>query len=133
MADLLLRLAGIALSAALLTPGAAHAEDWERLTEADNGVVFWIDRDSIRDVDGYKQAWTRSDYSGVTWGDVLARKALEDYDCVRRAQRTRGTVAYGRDGKVLRTLNLSAEQSEWKVVEAGSIGEAKLEEVCAGA
>ncbi|MCW3848305.1 hypothetical protein OF829_13750 [Sphingomonas sp. LB-2] len=106
-------------------------EDWVLISEAENGVVFSLDRDSVREMDGYRQAWTRTDYSKVSGGDVSLRRALEDYDCGGRRLRTRGSVAYGRDGKVLRTMSLAADQSEWKAVEPGSMGEAKLDAVCA--
>jgi hypothetical protein len=118
----------IFLAIALLS--ATPAENWQVFAEGDNDVVFWIDRDSIRDAGTYKQARTKSDYHRVTWGDVDHRIALEDYDCAKLALRTRGTIAFGRDGKVLRTMTLAEDESEWKVVQPDSIAAAKIDAVC---
>ncbi|MCW3837536.1 surface-adhesin E family protein [Sphingomonas canadensis] len=125
-------LAWPAAAAALLSAAPALAEDWQVLTTSKEGIVFWIDRDSIQTVEGYPQAWTKSDYSAVETGDVSERKALEDYDCAARALRLRRTIAYGRDGNVLRTLNQTASEAKWSPVQEGSIGDAKIAEVCGG-
>jgi hypothetical protein len=120
----------ILLAIALLGPGPAPAENWQVLTDADNGVVFWIDRDSIRDTGTYKQARTKSDYHAVTWGDVDHRVVVEDYDCARRALRARSSTAYGRDGNVLRSATFTEDETSWTVVDPGSIADAKIEAVC---
>lgn len=120
-----------ALGAALLASVPALAENWAQFAEGENGVVFWLDRDSVRQVGDYRQAWTKSDYSAVAEGDISARKALEDYDCAGGRLRTRGTVAYGRDGNILRMINLTEAESEWVAVKEGSIADSKIRTVCA--
>lgn len=120
----------ILLAIALFGLGPAPAENWQILTDGDNGVVFWIDRDSIRDTGTYKQAQTKSDYRNVTWGDVSQRIVVEDYDCARRALRPRSSTAYGRDGNVLRSATFTEDDATWTVVTPGSIADAKIEAVC---
>lgn len=120
----------ILLAIALLGAAPAPAEDWQIFVEADNDVVFWIDRDSIQEAGPYKRARTKSDYHRVTWGDVDHRITVEDYDCAKRTLRARSTIAYGRDGKVLRTMNLTENDMKWITVEPGSIADAKIETVC---
>lgn len=120
-------------AAVMLIAQPAALENWTVIAEADIGVVFSLDRDSIRDLGPYKQARTKSDYTKVTEGDVSVRFAVEDYDCAKRALRTRGTVAYGRDGKILRTSEFAEGETEWAAVQSGSIAEAKIDAVCAPA
>lgn len=118
------------LALALLALHPAPIEDWQVIATADNGIIYSLDRDSVRDMGGYREAWTKTDYSNVLEGDVSLRRSREDYDCAGRRMRARQTVAYNRDGKIFRTMSLTEAESEWKAVTPDTMGEAKFEAVC---
>ena len=119
------------LAAALLSASPAPAEDWALISESEKGVIYSLDRDSVRDMGEYRQAWTRTDYSKVAEGDVSLRRARADFDCSGRRVRLRGTVAYDRSGGILRTSNFEESESPWREVQPGTMGESTLEAVCA--
>ena len=129
----MLKLATIArltLAAALLVPGVAQAENWEKFVESESGVIFWIDRDSIGNSGQYRKAWTMADYTNVPGDEVGRRKALEEYDCGAWSLRPVRIEAYGRNGTLLRSVDIAPGEAEWQKAGPGSIAEAKLELVC---
>ena len=118
----------LTLAIALFT--VAPIEDWKVIETAANGVIYSLNLDSVRDLGTYREAWTKTDYSNVPTGDVSIRRTWEDFDCAGRRMRLRGTITYGRDGKVMRTLNLDEGKAEWKGVTPATMGEAKFDAVC---
>lgn len=105
----------------------AFAADWVYVTSGGNKTDHYVDRTSIRQVGGYKQAWERIDVLDPNddWEKVVA---LTEYDCPGRRTRSLQSTAFYRNG----SNHLAPGGRKWRFVSPESVNEAIFDFVCFG-
>ena len=127
----------IALSTALLLCSTSHASEWRIATGSDNGLLVYIDAQSLRYTGSRVKVWEKWTYeSPQKTGDVgfQSAKILYVYDCASRSGAMIKEVLYsGEDGGevVKSTTNTEASAiANLEEVIPDSVADGVLLEVC---
>ena len=117
----------------LLSSEPAYAEWTWASANNQVGLTIYIDPDTVRRNGDLVELWELYDYKSIQTvaGDsFLSSKALRQFDCLK--QRTR-LLAFGHFAGNMGSGNRvfsDADESEWKPVAAGSVGQALWRFAC---
>jgi hypothetical protein len=108
---------------------AAHA-DWH-LVHTDKGSArFFVDKDNLRIINGYRRAWILNDLGKPNGQGTASFRSVEEYDCEEKQARVMQIHAMSGP---MATGNLVARRSgngQWTKPEMDSIDKHLMESVC---
>jgi hypothetical protein len=105
------------------------AEYWVHVTEADNGDVHLVDRDTIRtQPNGYKRAWTQGFYEKPDAVGTTRYMAYEEYDC-REARTRKLQVTFYKENA---PWGIDTNPSLWSYVAPSTVADTLFNFVCFG-
>jgi hypothetical protein len=113
---------------ALALLAAPAFEDWEKVFTTENGLVAFVDNDSVRRTGNVVLVNERRDYAKVEGGDYSEMLIASRYDCAARTVQVLSVEASYRAGGAPRSF--SWDDSPVDPANAGTLAGAVLEHVC---
>lgn len=118
------------LTALALLAGPAP-EDWMRVTSTPEGVVIYLDRDTIRPGQTVIVATERHDYSAVTNAPYREMRVQTAYDCSAHTRQVRAATIVRPNG-VSENITFSDRESSVDPIQPKTISAMIFKEVCGG-
>ena len=121
------------VTVSLLSAGPAMATQWVEVTSSVKGDVWFVDIDSIKDInDSFsvkaRKAWIKIDYSVVKSEPARDAKVLVFFDCLNEKSKYTTWLYYKSDGTVLR--DNSPSYPTYEPVIPDSVMSGVMEPVC---
>lgn len=111
----------------------AGATNWQVATVGSNKSVWFVDKDSIREVsDGYKQTagkvWVKVDFSSIKSESAREIKQLVLLKCVEEQVKIVSIISYRADGSVIQSY--TPPYSSYEPVVPDSVMSGVMREAC---
>ena len=110
-----------------------HAQ-WTFIDESsDSKVSFFYDKSSVQQINQYKRAWFKMEYSETSkmaiHMNVRSVRLLEEYDCRERKIRELSYTTFKQSNLIDVDL-INNKVSEWRFIAPDTINEMKLTVLC---
>ena len=120
---------GICLLVGICT--SANATDWGVIDRTQDGSIFYLDADSIRDLtDDKVQAWVKVDLSRSTSHVAETMKLLVNIHCDSKTQLSIHWINYDKDGVVIDEVDVIDDVDKYKPVTPDTPIESIMNVVC---
>jgi len=108
---------------------AAHA-DWQLVHSDPTQARFFIDKDNLQVINGYRRAWILNDLGKPNEQGAASFRSVEEYDCEQTQARVMQIHAMSGP---MATGNIMARRSgngQWVKPEAGAVDKQLMDSVC---